>query len=111
MNDVENDFILGNGEITEEDMFNPNEFSVVWENNGWEYIYEFINDILKLKEDVFYVFSFKLAEEKHRQDISFPMYLLGVMLMKNDGMNIAMGYNIEKSKDGKNHFQLLKKNN
>ena len=89
-------------------MYHPEDCSVIWVNNGWTHVYEFINDIPKLEKENFHIFSFELNENKYRKNLLFPMYMIGAMLLKNEQTKVAMRCSVVESKDGLNHFQLLK---
>lgn len=106
--DLPETILIGNETLSETDTFDPTRYELLWEIDNWEYVYEFIDRIPKLEEDREYCFHFQLREDKYTEDISFPMYMLGAMILKKEAA-IMMGCNVERSSDGNNRFRLLRR--
>lgn len=100
---------FGDKDVVEEEELDILQFDSLWERDGWEHVYEFIDDIPPMENGGEYCFYFELNEERYRKDISFPMYMLGAMMLKKGDIKVQMNSSVERSEDGKNHFALLKK--
>lgn len=61
------------------------------------------------KTDRQYCFRILLKDNLYENDLSFPMFMLGAMLLKYQTTDIVMGCAAERSPDGKNHFALLRR--
>lgn len=107
-NDLPETILIGNETLSEKDTFDPTRYELLWEIDNWEYVYEFIDRIPKLEENREYCFHFQLREDKYTEDISFPMYMLGAMILKKEAA-VMMGCNVERSSDGNNRFRLLRR--
>ncbi len=100
---------FGDEDVVEEEELDPSQFDSLWERDGWEHVYEFIDDIPSMENDGEYCFYFELNEDRYRKNLSFPMCMLGAMILKKGDIKVQMNCSTELSKDGKNHFALLKK--
>lgn len=107
--DLPETILLGNEKLSENDFFDPDEYTAIWETGGWTHVYEFIDDIPLMENCGDYTFFFRLNEESYREDIAFPMLMMGAMILKKGETQVCMGCSVERSNDGKNHFALMKK--
>ena len=101
--------ILGGEELSGEELFDRQQHDCLWECSGWEHVRDFIECIPPLEDDGEYTFAFELREDKYREDVSFPMLMLGAMLLRKGENKLMLGCSVEKSSDGVNRFALLKK--
>lgn len=101
--------LLGDETMDDEPDFDPADYDTVWEAQGWDHVYEFIDRIPPMENDGDYCYLFRLNEASYREDLSFPMYMLGAMLLKKGEVKILMGCSVSRSDDGQNAFCLMKK--
>lgn len=82
-------------------------FIPLWEKNGWTHVHEFLDDIPPMENGRIYCFRFALTDPSLREDLSFAMFTLAVMLLRQrEDVNMA-GCECLPSHDGQNHFTLL----
>lgn len=101
--------ILGGESVSEKDAFDPEQFETLWECHNWDHVHEFIDAIPKLEHGKEYCFLFRMKEGKYKEDISFPMFMLGAMVVRKGESEVCMGCSVEKSSDMQNHFLLMRK--
>lgn len=101
--------LLGGETLSEKDIFDKTQYDTIWECDGWAHVYEFLDAIPPLVNDGDYCFSLRLREDKYTEELSFPLFMLGTMLLRKGDAEVYMGCNVEKSEDGKNHFTLMRK--
>ena len=99
--------LLGGTAITQDSDFDTSEFNSLWERHGWAHVYEFFNEIPPLEADKQYCFRIQLKDSLYESDLSFPMFMLGAMLLKYQANDILMGCATDRSPDDENHFSLL----
>lgn len=81
----------------------------LWETHGWAHVHEFLDSIPPMEKGTEYRLRFDLADPVLREDLSFPMFAVAVMLLRR-GENVGMtGCQCEASPDGINHFTLLRR--
>lgn len=101
--------LLGDSSVAEEEDFDPAQFDVVWETHGWEHVHQFIHQIPVPEKGREHCCWFQLTRESRREDISFPLFMLGALLVNMDLTDISMSCSVETSGDGENHFSLLRR--
>lgn len=104
--DLERTLILGDETVTEEKDFALDDYTVLWEKQGWEHVHEFLPDIPLLESGQEYSFLFRLREEV---EISFPLFMLGAMILRQGSFGGTMSCTVEKRTDGVNYFALLRR--
>lgn len=100
---------LGDEEGLEEEDFAPEQYERLWERRDWLHVREFLREIPPLESGKEYCFYFRLKAERCPTDISFPVLMLGAMILKQGQFEGGMSCTVEKSGDGVNHFALLRK--
>ena len=108
-NGYEDTILLGDENIGEDEGFTKENSEILWECHSWKFVYEFLDNIPVLETGYDYCFCFKLTEEKYREGLEFPMFMIATMLPKVDSNAIELGCMVERSDDGQNHFTLLRK--
>lgn len=103
------DLIIGDEEVSMEDGFTAENSEAVWECHGWGFAREFLERIPKLKAGYDYCFCFELTEDKYREGLEFPMFMIAAMLPKLDSEDMVSGCSVARSTDGENHFKLLRR--
>ena len=101
--------LFGDENLSESDTFDEKQYDTLWEIHGWDYVRDFLEHIPKMEDGKDYCFCFRLNSEKYRDDISFPMFMLGAMILRKGEVEVCMGCSVSKSEDGQNHFALMKK--
>ena len=101
--------LLGDERVCEDEGFTAANSQTLWERHGWKFVYEFLADIPAMEKGYNYCFCFKLTEDKYRESLEFPMFMIASMLPRVDADEIAMGCSVERSSDGQNHFALLRR--
>ena len=123
--DVSKTLLIGESAVSDEEPFDAKQYETITERHGWEHAYEFIDDLPMLNEaDVDmefhgshirvdtnrdHIFRFRLKEVRSADDMSFPMFLFGALLTKQDLGDVSVSCEIERSDDGKNHVVLLRR--
>jgi len=107
--DLPETILLGSEVLPEESLFDPTQHTAVWETHGWNHVYEFIDEIPALEDDGDYTFLFRMNEESYREDIAFPMCMMGAMMLKKGKTKVYMGCAVERSNDSVNHFALMRR--
>lgn len=123
--DVSKSLLIGESAVTDEEPFDAEQYETVMERHGWDHACEFIDELPTLKEpDVDmefhgayiqvktnrdYVFRFHLKELRSVDDMSFPMFLFGALLTKQDMEEVSISCEVTASEDGQNHFTLLRR--
>ena len=105
----EDTVLLGDQDVGKTDTLTPENSETVWEYHGWNFVYEFLDDIPELQKGYEHCFYFLLTEEKHPNKMEFPMFMIAAMLPKLDTDDIRFGCSVEHSNDGQNHFVLLRR--
>lgn len=80
--------------------------TVILEENGWKYTAEILKKIPELEGD--YIFYFELDDEKWSYN-DFCIVVLHVIQDINENSNYSIEVARNRSKDGANHFWLMKK--
>ena len=123
--DVSKTLLIGDSAVNDAESFDAEQYETILERHGWEHAYEFIDDLPSLKEpDVDmefhgtqirvktnrdHIFRFRLKEVRSADDMSFPMFLFGALLTKQDLGDVSVSIEVERSDDGKNHVVLLRR--
>ena len=105
----EDTVLLGDQDVSKTDTPTPDNSETVWECHGWNFVYEFLDDIPELQKGYEHCFYFLLTEEKQPNKIEFPMFMIAAMLPKLNTDDICFGCSVEHSNDGQNHFMLLRR--
>lgn len=101
--------LIGDENISRDDGFHPENYETLWETSGWSHVYEFIDRIPSLEPGVDHCFFFRLNAATHRDDLSFPLFMIGAMLLRGYGPETSMSCSVDKSDDGHNHFSLMRR--
>lgn len=101
--------LIGDENIAENSGFDPEKHEALWECHGWEHVREFIDDIPKMEPGIDYCFWFRLNRQTNRDDLSFPLSMIGAMLVKGYGPDTSMSCSVDKSDDTQNHFALMRR--
>lgn len=100
--------LLGDENIRDEDVFSQENSETIWEHHGWNFVYEFLDDIPEMEKGYDYCFFFKLTEEKYSEGLEFPLFMIATMIPKAQD-DLIMGCCVERSTDAENHFALVRK--
>lgn len=103
------ELFLGDENIAQDGPFDPCNFDSVWERHGWEHVREFLDEIPQMEPEVDYCFWFHLKTRDSKNDLSFPLFMLGAMLQRGYDSNTSMSCSVDSSEDGENHFALLRR--
>ena len=105
------DFILTTDETPDVSHVSLEAFDTVWERHGWEHVYEFLQELPKLEKEVEYCLLIRRSQpaESFEEGIKFSFFMLGVVLQQQDAVTLKLHCMSEESKDGHNHFGLLRK--
>lgn len=101
--------ILGEENVSEKDMFAPERNTVLWEAQGWQHIYEFLDQIPAFEAEKNYNLMLSLNEQSFRNDLSFGLYMLGVLLLRGWVRTQKLGCQVQKSEDDQNRFVLMER--
>lgn len=102
---------FGDKEEAEETEIDSDEYEAIMEEHGWKHAYEFIDRLPKLEGNREYSFVFRLSDKKYVEEkgLSFSLFMMGVMSLRNAEEHTTMACKVEDSHDGKNHFILMRK--
>ena len=81
----------------------------VWELSGWGYTHEVLDRLPALAEGERYLFLVRLHDKEHLQNLTYPLFLLGAMILKGCDADTDMHGFVERSEDGVNHFILMRR--
>lgn len=94
------------------DPLNDPDYEILYENHGWDHVKDFFGQLETPKSGKEYLLHFEVTREKSNQT-AFANTVLGVLIGKNYGgqkdNDQKLGCNVTFSKDGKNHFWLLRR--
>lgn len=83
------------------------EREIIFEKHGWAHPRDFLDEIPSLAGNQEYLFSFCLTDSALREDLSFGLFMVGVMRLRR-GDFLCRGCETEGSDDGQNHFWLYR---
>ena len=82
---------------------------IVYERHGWGHVREFQADISDLESGEEYALCFLVDDEKDAYNMAFANTILGVLLERNKGKKLNLSCDVENTRDGQNHFWLLRR--
>ncbi len=89
------------------DLLNNPDYEVAYERHQWNYVKDFLGEFSDLEDGEEYALYFEVTEDK-TNSMAFANTILGILLEKNPGKRKKIGCSMTLSKDGKNHFWLLR---
>jgi len=92
-------------------LLNNPDYEIVYEKHGWGFVKEFFSEFSTLDEGNDYAMVFLLGPSKSNHN-AFVNTALGVLLRRNPrdpDHKRSLSCNVSDSKDGQNHFWLLKR--
>lgn len=98
---------IGVGDGEETDFLHDPDYGVVYERHGWSYVREFLDEFAEIEDGGAYALCFEVTKEKDNHT-AFANTVLGILLERNRGKEKKLDCTIRFSKDGKNHFWLLR---
>lgn len=81
----------------------------VWEIHGWSHTHEFLDRIPLPKDEKKYVILVQHHDKAICEALSYPLFLIGALLMKGHGAAAEMDCYVDHSSDGKNHVALMRR--
>jgi len=92
-------------------LLNNPDYEIVYEKHGWSFVKDFFSDYSSLEEGQDYALVFRLSQSKNNHN-AFANTVLGMLLNcnpKDPDNKRSLSCNVSDSKDGQNHFWLLKR--
>ena len=83
-------------------------YKTVYEKHGWDHVKDFFPEFARLEDGAEYQLVFALTPEKANQT-AFATTVLNLLLDENGGKKRTLGCDTTATRDGQNHFWLLKK--
>ena len=81
----------------------------VWESHGWSNTYEFIDKIPELADGEQYVAMIHHHQKGICGNLSYPLFLIGTLLLRGYSAAEEMHCFVERSNDTQNHFTLFRR--
>ena len=107
--DYDDTVLLGDETLEEQEELTPENSETVWECHGWNDVHEFLERVPQMESGYRYCFSFRLNQEKYREKLEFPMFMIAAMLIRTEADEINLSCVAERSSDEENHVALLRK--
>ncbi len=82
-------------------------YTVVFERRGWAHIRDFFDDIPLLQEGKTYCLWARTGNMEYSDDLSFPMFLMGAVLYRQNLRNVTVNASCSTVADCENRFKLL----
>ncbi len=83
------------------------DYTVIFERQGWAHVSEFFEDIPQLQEGKTYCLWIRTSNGDFSDDLSFAMFLMGAVLYRQNLKDVTVNCSASTSKDQVNHFKLL----
>ena len=81
----------------------------VWEVHGWSHTHEFLDRIPVPEDGRKYTMFVRHCDNAISDTLSYPLFLIGALLMKGHGSAAEMDCYVEHSADGQNHFVMMRR--
>ena len=81
----------------------------VWELHGWSYTHEFLDHIPIPQDGSEYMILVLHHDQAICERLSYPLILIGALLMRGHGSVVNMNCFVDYSKDGQNHVALMRR--
>ena len=81
----------------------------IWEHSVWRYTHEVLDRLPALAEGERYRFLVRLHDKEHLQNLTYPLFLLGAMILKGYDADTDLHGYVEPNVDGENHFILMRR--
>ena len=107
--ELDNTIYLNAEHIRTETSDSTENLETIWEGHGWSYTHEFFDQIPAMEDGVQYVIMIRHHEKDVCGTLSYPLFLIGLMLRKGYHAAEDMHCYVETSSDGQNHFSLLRR--
>ena len=80
---------------------------MIWQNHGWMYTYEFLDQIPALEDGETYTFQVRFRNKSSSESLVYPLLMIGAMRLR--GFSADIHCIVEHSDDDQNHFVLLRR--
>ena len=107
LDEAQNVILAREGSNPEKDI--PADAQKIMTRDGWEHIYEWIQDLPNLGDGKENFFLFRIRKDSVANDFGFSTMMLAVMAAQYDAMNGGMTCKTCLSDDGINHFVLYRR--
>ncbi len=94
---------------TDPDLYFETDYEVIWERTGWAHVYEFIDEIPRLKPDETYCLRLQTNNSAYPGDLSAALFLMGTVLHKQQLEDVAVNCSVSSDANMENCFKLLRK--
>ncbi len=91
------------------DLLNNPNYRLVYEKHGWEHVKDFFDECCELEDGAEYALVFEVDGEKKAYNQAFGNTILGILLARNPEKKRSLSCTMGETKDGQNHFWMLKK--
>lgn len=79
----------------------------VWEIHGWDHTHSFLDQIPVPKDGQKYTMFVRHCDRAICESLSYPLFLIGALLLKGHGAAADMDCYVDYSGDGRNHFAMM----
>ena len=79
----------------------------VWEIHGWSHTHTFLDQIPVPEDGSKYAMFVRHSDRSICESLSYPLFLIGALLMKGNGAAAEMNCYVDYSSDGQNHFMMM----
>ena len=79
----------------------------VWEIHGWDHTHSFLDQIPVPKDGQKYTMFVRHCDRAICESLSYPLFLIGALLVKGHGAAAEMDCYVDYSSDGRNHFVMM----
>ena len=104
------DTVVLREENIQREAFRPtDDMEVIWEAHGWSNVHEILDDIPIWEAEKKYILLLHIYNKPFGDNLSFPLFMIGSLLLKSGNATINANCIVEHSKDMQNHITLFKK--
>lgn len=83
-------------------------YDLVYEKHGWRFVKDFLDEFADLENGGDYALMFRLEPVK-MGNVAFANVIISILMNRNEDKDRSLSCHVAETKDGQNHFWLLKK--
>ena len=107
--DMEDTVTLSADNIKREPFRPTGDMEIIWTVDGWSKVHEILDEIPALEDGKQHTLLLYTQNKPISDTLSYPLFMIGAMLLKGHSAATNMHCNIEHSTDGQNHFILMRR--